>query len=623
MSDFELEPFDRRTFHGLVAGGALAAAIGLTPRRGLVEPDVEEKVVDGVVRLGLTPSDDAPIELRRHLDKGTFVLAGLTWLRGGEAPSSVMARTRTRGVWSTWQSLAVDPDVGDVTSVRPGTTPLVAPGADVVEVRAYPGTGGTLPSGLRLDLVVDDELPKAAETERARLAAEDAAEEVAATNGAASGVEDKDPEGTEDRESLEALQAADVSVATTAASAAGTAILRPTIRSRARWGADEKLRQNYGEPIQYGRVIGAFVHHTAGTNSYASWEVASIIRGIYRYHVVSRNFYDIGYNILIDRFGRLWEGAYGGLDKAVVAAHTKYYNSSSFGISAIGTYTSKAVEPVVMRGLAAAISWKLAVHGIRSGSDTAWYSGSNAGPKPRIAGHRDTKQTACPGARLYGKLPALRAEVTKRLTIGSRLRIAGPSLVAPGERTTLSVTWRAVGSNVALTGTVNLQRYTGSRWVHVRKIDVTNGSASTVITPGGTNSYRLRASSCTREEIDLTHPRGTSNTFRMNVHDGDFPYLRLGGRTSPVPRGSRTRLEVVWLTRGGRRVTGKVNLQRRRGARWEHVRQLTVVDGRASTVITPGATNTFRLRASSASAPSGVPLGGRDGTSNGFKVTVA
>ena len=62
-----------------------------------------------------------------------------------------------------------------------------------------------------------------------------------------------------------------------------------------------------------------FVHHTADTatssaNTYTAAEVPALIRGMYAYHVQTLGWDDIGYNFLIDRFGRTWEGRYGGGD---------------------------------------------------------------------------------------------------------------------------------------------------------------------------------------------------------------------------------------------------------------------------------------------------------------------
>ena len=52
-----------------------------------------------------------------------------------------------------------------------------------------------------------------------------------------------------------------------------------------------------------------FVHHTATPNGYAPGDVPAIIRSIYTYHVRSNGWNDIGYNFLIDAFGRIYEGA--------------------------------------------------------------------------------------------------------------------------------------------------------------------------------------------------------------------------------------------------------------------------------------------------------------------------
>ena len=51
------------------------------------------------------------------------------------------------------------------------------------------------------------------------------------------------------------------------------------------------------------------MHHTVGTNSYTADQVPAILRGIYDFHVNGRGWSDVGYNFLIDRFGRIWGGA--------------------------------------------------------------------------------------------------------------------------------------------------------------------------------------------------------------------------------------------------------------------------------------------------------------------------
>lgn len=86
---------------------------------------------------------------------------------------------------------------------------------------------------------------------------------------------------------------------------------RPTIYIRADWGADESIRAQ-SNPA-YGEDRETFVHHTAGGNTYDRSDVPAIIRGIYAYHVSGRGWRDIGYNFLIDKFGQIWEGRFGGM----------------------------------------------------------------------------------------------------------------------------------------------------------------------------------------------------------------------------------------------------------------------------------------------------------------------
>ena len=54
------------------------------------------------------------------------------------------------------------------------------------------------------------------------------------------------------------------------------------------------------------------MHHTVTANDYRRRDVAGLIRGMYRYHTASLGWSDLGYNFLVDRFGRSWVGRAGG-----------------------------------------------------------------------------------------------------------------------------------------------------------------------------------------------------------------------------------------------------------------------------------------------------------------------
>ncbi len=180
---------------------------------------------------------------------------------------------------------------------------------------------------------------------------------------------------------------------------------QPTIYSRADWGADESLR---GGTVEFGQIQAGFVHHTVNSNDYRQEDVPAIIRGIYAYHVQSRGWRDIGYNFLIDKWGRIWEGRYGGVDKPVTGAHTLGHNDDVFGASAIGTYVNTEPTSATLDAYARLFAWKFSLHEV----DPLVQANLDGEVVNTISGHRDTYATACPGDRLYARLPELRTNTS-------------------------------------------------------------------------------------------------------------------------------------------------------------------------------------------------------------------
>ena len=67
-------------------------------------------------------------------------------------------------------------------------------------------------------------------------------------------------------------------------------------------------------------------------------EVPGMLRAIYAFHRYGRGWNDIGYNFVVDRFGRIFEARAGGMDEAVIGAHAGGYNDCSTGIAVLGEY---------------------------------------------------------------------------------------------------------------------------------------------------------------------------------------------------------------------------------------------------------------------------------------------
>jgi hypothetical protein len=240
--------------------------------------------------------------------------------------------------------------------------------------------------------------------------------------------------------------------------AAGAVTPKPVIYSRAQWGADERMRDKAS--LHYGEVHGGFVHHTVNANSYTRAQVPAIIRGIYAYHTQSRGWSDVGYNFLVDRFGRIWEGRYGGVDRPVVGAHTLGYNDDAFAASAIGNYDIAKPPAAVVAAYGRLFAWKLSLHGVRANATRQWITKRYL---PAINGHRDVGQTACPGRYLYAQIPAIRrqAAAAQRSWAGRARRttvagVATPAVVArdraTGQAFLLRSTSRGTLAGVTATG---------------------------------------------------------------------------------------------------------------------------------------------------------------------------
>lgn len=355
-----------------------------------VEPTITEVPVEKAVT---TPTQvDVPkggqvVETAPQKVEG-YGAVGVTWEHGtriDEDDITVQARTYDNGVWSDWSDVKYheeegpDPGSADALNARPGTDPLIVGDVDQVQTRVVTAAGVEAPD---LEMAVVD--PGVGRTAVA-------AKPAISTGGPNTVAEDHTL--STDQGDI-ALQA-------------GAVVAAPTIYSRAQWGADESWRKG---TVAYGTIAAGFIHHTVNANNYTADQVPAMLRSIYAYHTKTKGWNDIGYNFVIDRFGRIWEGRYGGVDKAVVGAHTEGYNSWSFAASALGNFEEVQPSAEMLDAYARLYAWKLSISGVAA-DDTSQLVGSRT--FQAINGHRDAGQTACPGKYLYAQIPAIRVAAAR------------------------------------------------------------------------------------------------------------------------------------------------------------------------------------------------------------------
>ncbi len=547
---------------GALAGVLLVVLVAPALSAGRWEPDP--------VDFEMAPSQAAamaaggPVRSRPLTAPARFNLLGLRW-RGRSEPRVAVRVRRDGRNWSRWQRLEAhadhNPDGG--TRERPvaASDPVWVGEADQLQYRL----SRRVP-GLRIHFV--NVKGTATAGDRVRTAMRRVANTAVSTLAAGLGGDSAN------------AQAPDA---------------EPPIVHRRDWGASKCPPRARPE---YGTVRAGYVHHTVSLNDYTPEEAPSIVLAICRYHRNSNGWNDIGYQALVDKYGALYEGRAGGLDRAVIGAQAQGFNAETTGVASIGDNTSQPLPDVAMEALAGYLRWKLAVHGVplsgrvtltSAGGESSRYAAGRRVTVPRVLGHRDTNSTACPGSALYAQLDDLRARVA------TGVPLPGVPTIASAE---LSTARTAYGGRVAVSGTlttelgqaltglpVKLQVLRGERWHTLTTLttDASGAWASTVV-PRGTRLLRA------------TYPgspewrRSYSPEMLLRV----APVVTLGRTAATGIKGRRFRVSGRITPR--KTIVYQVLQQRIRGSyRKVGTRAVRVRGGRFRSSFAPGYTGLYRV----------------------------
>ncbi|MBI3977718.1 MAG: N-acetylmuramoyl-L-alanine amidase [Chloroflexi bacterium] len=226
---------------------------------------------------------------------------------------------------------------------------------------------------------------------------------------------------------------------------------RPAIISRRGWGCPQPNSSDNWPPV-YQPAQKLIVHHTVTANG---TDPLRLVRAIWQYHAVDLGWGDIGYNFLVDQFGNIYEGRYGGDD--VVAGHALQYNYGSAGAAVLGQFqpgdpnappagqpTSQAID-----GLVTLLAWKCNQRAIDPSGRGLFLDKD----LPNVCGHRDALSTSCPGSSLYVRLPDVRTRVKALYDPQAQVSKyacqwgthSTPSQIGPGETVSVQITVQNLG----------------------------------------------------------------------------------------------------------------------------------------------------------------------------------
>ncbi|MEU0434343.1 N-acetylmuramoyl-L-alanine amidase [Streptomyces sp. NPDC006290] len=496
-------------------------------------------------------------------DTDPFSLVGLSWTKpAAELPGRVEVRTRSTssGDWGSWTSLYVGGHgAASEESRRGATEPAWVGSSDGVQVRVD-GRGSALPAGLRLEMVDPGKgtaavrpapVAYAVDAEPSDEATPTASDAVTTTpdegeSASTPPVDDSASPSPSESISSSAPVVTDTPSASVSASPTATVppaptstAPRPTIVTRAQWGADESLND---EAPGYGTEIKVvFVHHTVDANTYTCTESAALVRAIRAYHIKTNGWKDIGYNFLVDKCGTIFEGRKGGVDQPVIGAHNPGFNTNSTGIAVLGEYSSIDASAAAKASVAQIAAWKLGQYGhdpagkvdLTASMTNGKFTLGQTASFYRISGHRDGYFTECPGNKLYASILGIRALAGGPVTGLALKPLTGVGLsgTTAYTKSSLTVNWTTttpsafirrfdvlLDGKVAATGgpTATSAPLTLTPGSHTLAVRVTHISGKTTVTPSTAVVAETTAPSFTTKP-SLSLSTGTVNTTAVPV----------------------------------------------------------------------------------------------------------
>lgn len=179
---------------------------------------------------------------------------------------------------------------------------------------------------------------------------------------------------------------------------------------------DEHTWQEYAWPIKYTNHVNAIVIHHTHSEYDSSLEG---MKQLYKFHSLSRQWWDVWYNFVIGYEGQIYEWRKG-WDYSV-AAHSKWNNYSTLWIAVMGNYHSEWLNEAQYKSLYELIKYYSWYYGIDF-SEKYYYHQACKWESCKtfpietmldstLVWHRDTGHTSCPWDKLYEQIQEIRSEL--------------------------------------------------------------------------------------------------------------------------------------------------------------------------------------------------------------------
>ncbi len=288
-----------------------------------------------------------------------------------------------------------------------------------------------------------------------------------------------------------------------------------SVNSRSSWGAKAPKCVTNHSPNRL------TIHHTVTPTNDSSSPQARL-RSIQSFHQNSRGWCDIGYQYLISRDGRLWEGR----GASRLGSHVAGKNTGNVGISFLGTHDSTPATTTQVKSVATLVRGLADRYGI-------------ALNRTKVKGHREQGSTTCPGSALYAQLG----------TIVQTAKDGGEQPPPPGTTTVKGVVFEGNDTSARIAGaTVKLGSLTATTnsigYFEFANVDADSVSVSATASgfqPGGVT--RATTGEVTWASVSLTKVVGNAGLQGV-VYRGSNSSNRVPNATITVSGGVVTQTDA-------------------------------------------------------------------------------
>jgi len=193
---------------------------------------------------------------------------------------------------------------------------------------------------------------------------------------------------------------------------------RPSILRRAAWGA---RAPKYA--YSYTRAGHIGVHHTASVDDFTTStraECAARLRAIQAFHMDTNGWNDIGYAWVVCRHGDVFQGREDDDDATDVQGAHDGFNQGSTGLSLLGYFHPPYDQQPTEEQLSSLVDLIAWIAGLREidPAGRSLYEAFGA-EVDDVYGHREVKDTSCPGDHLFALKELLRAAALEKLLVGA------------------------------------------------------------------------------------------------------------------------------------------------------------------------------------------------------------